>query len=248
MASVTMPSTSFPISPNQDGSTVPEEVSSPIVVSGADGLRAAEVRIQFDPTEVTTDVTQIRSGSIWGGNAAVIANVDQDAGTIVAFVFSVNPIASGNGVLIDIGFTSQPNAQQNGPIVIDVQKVRLNEGQILLTADPVVGSDFSDGRIDVTLNAVGLNSDMLRTRGSFVPENNTDVENCRVVNGSWQPDTPQNELSWPSMRTNFAPILGPRAEVQGPLPPEAVDDVFQYMFSPHTTKQDFNVRATWHIR
>lgn len=247
MASVTMPSTSFPITTNHNGSTVAAEVSTPIDVSGADGLRAAEVRIQFDPNEVTTDASQIRSGSIWGGKAAVIANVNQEAGTIVAFVFSVNPVASGDGELIDIDFTPQPNAQHDGSIVIDVQKVRLNEGRISLTTEPIVGPDSSDGRINIVAST-GTTNDLQRTRGVFVPDVTANEENCRVVTGRWQSDTRQDDSSWQGLRTNALPASGPRAEVQGSLPPEAVDDVFQHMFSPHTTKQDFNVRATWHVR
>lgn len=247
MASVTMLSTSFPNTPNQDGSAVAAEVSTPVVVSGADGLRAAEVRIQFDPNEVTTDASQIRSGSIWGGNAAVIANVNQDAGTIVAFVFSVNPVTSGEGGLIDIDFTSQVSAQHDRPAVIDIQKVRLNEGQISLLNEPVIGPDASDGRIH-TIVSGGADYEVLRTRGSFVADVAASDESCGVVTGNWQPDTRYENFSWQNMRTNAATTMGPRPEVQGPLPPDAVDDVFQSMFSPHTTKQDFNVRATWHVR
>lgn len=247
MASVTMPSTSFSITPNHSGSTVAAEVSTPIEVSGAEGLRAAEVRIQFDPTEVTTDASQIRSGSIWGGKAAVIANVNQEAGTIVAFVFSATPVTSGDGGLIDIDFTTRPSTPHDGSLVIDVQKVRLNEGRISLTTEPVVGSDSSDGRIDLPARS-GANGELRRTRGSFVADLVANEENCRVVTGSWQPDTSRGDRSWSAQRWNASPTVGPHAEVQGPLPPEAVDDAFQHMFSPHATQQDFNVRATWHAR
>ncbi len=243
-----MPSTSFPTPANHHEPTIAAEISTPIEVSGADGMRAAEVRIQFDPSEVTTDASQIRSGSVWGGHAALIANVDQEAGTIVAFVFSANPVASGDGELIDIDFTPQENAPQDGAIVIDVQRVRLNEGKISLTNEPVVGPDSSDGRIDIVASD-GTNSASRHTRGVFVADTTANEENCKVVTGSWQSDARQDDSSWQGMRMDALPASGPRADVQGPLPPDAVDYVFRDMLSPHhTTKQDFNVRATWHVR
>lgn len=244
MASVSMSSTVLPASlPNHHDPSVAAEVSTPIEVTGAEGLRAAEVRIQFDPSEVTTDAAHIRSGSLWGGQAAVIANVDQSAGTIVAFVFSARPVTTGDGELIDIHFTPQPNAQHDGPIVIDVQKVRLNEGRISLTNDPVVGPDASDGRIHVGLTDVTDNAPR-RARGSFVADPTAIEENCRAV-----ADPPQSHGDSENTSPRRPQLRRPSMDVHGPLAPQAVDSALEDMSdSRPTPKHDFNVRATWHSR
>ena len=123
------------------------EATTPVEISNAQGVRAAEVRIQFDPTEVTTDASRIQAGSVWNGRGMVIANVDEQAGTIVAFVYSSKPVAHDDGGLIDIGFAVKNDRRSFMPIEIDLQKVRLNEGQIPLANEPVSGLDPSDGWI-----------------------------------------------------------------------------------------------------
>ncbi len=234
MASVSMPSASLPI-PTQQSSAVAAEVSTPIDVTGARGLRAAEVRIQFDPAEVTTDASKIRSGSVWSGQAAIIAKVDQSAGTIVAFVFSANPVTTGEGQLIDIDFVAQSKARHDGPIEIDVQKVRLNEGRIALTNEPVVGHDSSDGRIETGTVAEDEKKTVRVTQTFFAPSIAAlkDCEPCPVQ--------PQRASSGENVL-----LRGSWQEVQGPLAPHAVDDVFEHLFdSSSTQKHDYNVRATW---
>ncbi|WP_372724180.1 cohesin domain-containing protein [Novipirellula sp.] len=144
LASVSMPSAIVDSVPEISAAV---EVSTPVEVSGAQGVRAAEVRIQFDPAEVTTDATRIQAGSVWNGRGTVIANVDEHAGTIVAFVYSTKPVAHDEGGLIDIGFAVKQDRPSPKPIEIDLQQVRLNEGQISLAEPPIVGADASDGKI-----------------------------------------------------------------------------------------------------
>ncbi|GAA5508311.1 cohesin domain-containing protein [Novipirellula caenicola] len=144
LASVSLPTA---IAESSYDDSAPAEVSTPIEVSGAQGVRAAEVRIQFDPNEVTTDTTRIQAGSLWNGRGTVIANVDEHSGTIVAYVYSTQPVAEDAGGLIDIGFAVKPDRISEKTIDIDLQQVRLNEGQISLAQTPKVGADTSDGKI-----------------------------------------------------------------------------------------------------
>ncbi|WP_144057837.1 cohesin domain-containing protein [Novipirellula maiorica] len=165
-----MASVSIPNAIIESGSDVSAaaEVSTPVEVSGAQGVRAAEVRIQFDPTEVTTDTTRIQAGSVWNGRGTVIANVDEQAGTIVAFVYSTKPVAEDAGGLIDIGFAVKQDRISVKPIDIDLQQVRLNEGQIALTEAPVVGADASDGKIVTQASDVPQASEV--RRASEIPQ------------------------------------------------------------------------------
>ncbi|TWT65247.1 Cohesin domain protein [Allorhodopirellula solitaria] len=232
MASVSMPNAPMPHP--SDGQEVAAEVAAPISVTGADGLRAAEVRIQFDPSEVTTDASQISSGSIWNGKASVIARVDQEAGSIVVYVFAANPVPSGDGELIDIDFTVQPGASQRGPADIDVQRVRLNEGQISLTDEPRVGHDPSDGQILIE-QGPGATPEPQPGRQSFSSQFVADPQSSHSV--AWKSD-------FQASGVELAP--SPEAEVYGPLRPQSIDNYFQQMHdSQSPSEQHFNVRAHW---
>ncbi len=48
------------------------ETTSP----SGDGVRAAEVRIQFDPEKVTPQAADFLPGSAWQGKGAIVTNVD----------------------------------------------------------------------------------------------------------------------------------------------------------------------------
>ncbi len=216
MASVSMPSVMLPV-PSADifKSAIPPEISTPIQVHSVDGMRSAEVHIQFDPQKVSTDVSRIRGGELWDGRVSVLANVDQDAGTIVAFLYSARPIRSGDGELLDIQFVSQDNRPSGEPIEIDLQKVRINEGQIKLTSEPQVGQDASDGVIETGVIDTGIIN-----RG-FVKNKTIDTEisddpNCHPVVIDERSVTRMGQrLHRQTQRV-----------VYGPLPRQAVDEVF----------------------
>ncbi|MBB3204355.1 hypothetical protein FHS27_000119 [Rhodopirellula rubra] len=111
----------------------------------APNLRAAEIRFQYDPEVLQIQTQDIHAGDIWNDKASVLANVDESAGIVTAFVFSVEPINNSQGDLININLHSaQTNACLFAP-TIDLQEVRLNEGEITLNNPPVVGPDATDG-------------------------------------------------------------------------------------------------------
>ncbi|EMI25729.1 fibrinogen-binding protein [Rhodopirellula europaea] len=115
-----------------------------IQVEDAPNLRAAEIRFEFDPKSVRIDKEDIRPGAIWDNKAALIANVDEQTGTVVAYVFSTQPILGSDGNLLDIEIDQSRNAACLTPAKLDLQHVRLNEGTIELESEPVEGPDPTD--------------------------------------------------------------------------------------------------------
>ena len=175
-------------------------------------MRSAEVHIQFDPQKVSTDVSRIRGGKLWDGRVSVLANVDQDTGTIVAFLFSARPIASGDGELLDIHFVSRDNLPSGEPIEIDLQKVRINEGQIKLTSEPQVGQDASDGVIDTRMIESGVIDKGLPESETV----NTEISNALSC----------HPVAFHERSSTRIEQRQTQRVVYGPLPRQAVDEVF----------------------
>lgn len=125
-----------------------ERVTVPVNIDDATGMRAAEIRIEYDTSQLDVQRKDVAAGSAWAGTAVAIANVDQQAGVIVVFAFSTESLAGGSGSVIDVSFTIRSDALPNES-VIDLAKVRLNEGQIELTRVPQVGADTTDGAITI---------------------------------------------------------------------------------------------------
>jgi hypothetical protein len=115
-----------------------------IQVEDASNLRAAEIRFEFDPKSVRIEKEDIRPGAIWDNKAALIANVDEQTGTVVAYVFSTQPILGSDGNLLDIEIDQLRNAACLTPAKLDLQHVRLNEGTIELESEPIEGPDPTD--------------------------------------------------------------------------------------------------------
>lgn len=120
------------------------DFTAPIEIRRAGGMRAAEVRLQFDPTMLKVDPANVTAGSVWGDQALVVANVDDHAGTIRAFVFSAHEVPQVSGGLLNIDFQTSEHAQAGRDLSVDLQEVRINEGQIPLDVEPVEGPDDTD--------------------------------------------------------------------------------------------------------
>ncbi|OYP39076.1 cohesin domain-containing protein [Rhodopirellula sp. MGV] len=121
-----------------------KRLKTPLHIEDAEGVRAAEIRLQYDPSVLSTDELQIRSGSVWNGNASVVVNVNEEEGSIIAFVFSAEPIEQADGDLLEVDFALASARAKRKPISIDLQKVELNEGRIEIETPPVVGTDEYD--------------------------------------------------------------------------------------------------------
>jgi hypothetical protein len=136
------------------------ELSEPME---ADGVRAAEVRIQFDPLSVQPDLSTIKAGDAWNGKASVVANVDEIAGTLVAFLFTTRPI-TGQGNLLELEFKSAgSDPVGTTPASIGIEQVRLNEGQIEVTSDLTILAAPSQ-TLDQTDDSIGSDGAVNATR------------------------------------------------------------------------------------
>ncbi|MEO9590431.1 fibrinogen-binding protein [Rhodopirellula bahusiensis] len=140
MASVSLDA----IGPAISGPTMAQESVASIRVEDAHNLRAAEIRFEFDPNLVRIEKEDIRAGAIWNDRASIIANVDDSTGTVVAYVFSTQPILGSDGSLLDIQLDQSRHEACLTPTKLDLQQVRLNEGTIELESEPVVGPDPTD--------------------------------------------------------------------------------------------------------
>lgn len=130
-----------------------DRVTVPVNIDDATGVRAAEIRIEYDPALLDVQRKDIVAGSAWAGTAVAMSNVDEQAGVIVVYVFSAENLAGGAGSVIDVSFTIRSDAPPSR-LVIDLAKVRLNEGQIELSTVPNVGADTTDGLITIKRDTI----------------------------------------------------------------------------------------------
>ncbi|MCD0462626.1 cohesin domain-containing protein [Roseiconus lacunae] len=135
-----------------------KQITAPLQIENASGVRAAEVRIQYDPQVLTTDASNIRVGDFWEDNAGLVVNVDQEQGTIIAFVYTAQAVDQTDGDVIEIDFEYRTSQARRLPTTIDVQEVELNEGQIGLDNAPVTGED----NVDRTLSPMPQRLDFQR--------------------------------------------------------------------------------------
>lgn len=124
------------------------QVVVPVKINAAEGIRGAEIHLHYDNELLQADEAAVAAGSIWlQGDAHVVANVDDSAGTIVVFVFAAEGLDSASGSLLEIQFVVRGSPPGGSSTTLDLAKVRLNEGAIALDAEPVAGADPTDGRI-----------------------------------------------------------------------------------------------------
>lgn len=128
------------------------QVSTPINIDDASGIRGAEIRLAYDTTILNISESNIVAGSVWAGDATVdlVANVDDAAGTIIVSIFGANALPATSGSLVEFQFTIQAGTTVGTSTVLDLTQVRLNEGAITLDTTPQAGPDATDGLITVT--------------------------------------------------------------------------------------------------
>jgi len=133
------------------------EVSTPVNIDNAAGIRAAEIRVQYDPGVLTLNATDITAGTAWAGAAdtQVVANVDTQSGTVVVFISSSSDLTAIAGSIVVFGFDINDTATPGTQSPIDLVEVRLNEGAISVTPAPIAGDDPTDGQILVLDGAPG---------------------------------------------------------------------------------------------
>lgn len=103
------------------------ELRLPLRVENAHDIRAAEIRIEYDPTVVRAEAWTVEPGEFWNGRVSMSVNIDQDAGTITAFLFTAEPVEASGGDLISIGFQEEACVSQPGSAAITVSHVHFDE-------------------------------------------------------------------------------------------------------------------------
>ncbi len=103
------------------------ELRLPLRVENADDIRAAEIRIEYDPNVVRAEEWTVEPGKFWNGNVSMSVNIDQEAGTITAFLFTAEPVEASDGDLISIGFQEEACVSQPGAAPITVSHVHFDE-------------------------------------------------------------------------------------------------------------------------
>lgn len=126
-------------------------VSVPLNVDDSSAIRGAEIRLTYDTDLLDLDPDAVLAGSVWtGSDTQVIVNVDDAAGTVTIFVAASAALPSGSGSLVILPFSIADTAATGDTAVLDLTKVRLNEGQIPVIPTPIPGDDPTDGLITVT--------------------------------------------------------------------------------------------------
>lgn len=147
------------------------QVVAPVNIDNAMGIRGAEVRISYDTALLDADNSSVRAGSVWPrGSAAVVANVNDAAGSIVVFVFAAEGLPAGSGSLLEVHFALRSEATVGDSASVDLVQVRLNEGAMAPNPEPAPGPDSTDGRI----TCVGANGEAIASEVASVDTANED--------------------------------------------------------------------------
>ncbi len=127
------------------------QVTAPVNIEDAAGLRAAEIRLEYDANVLEIDADDIVAGTVWGDDDTVdiVASVDASTGTIVIAVFAAEGIPDVDGSLVELQFTIRAGVAAGTTTDLDLTFVRLNEGSITVDVMPQPGADATDGRITV---------------------------------------------------------------------------------------------------
>jgi hypothetical protein len=132
-------------------------VTVPVVIDNADLLESVVLKIGYDTNLLDVAANGIRTGSLTsGGN--LLVNVNDTAGTIYVSLLTQPALTAGAGSLLEIDFQIRADAT-SGATAIDLQSLSLNEGQLVLTVEPSVGPDATDGQITIESAALPFEFD-----------------------------------------------------------------------------------------
>jgi ELWxxDGT repeat protein len=127
-------------------------VTVPVKIDNADLLETVVLKIAYDTELLDVAADGVRTGALAAGGS-LLANVDEAAGVIFISLLTQPALTAGAGTLLEIDFQIRSDAVA-GATPIDLQSLSLNEGQLILTIDPVVGADGTDGRVTIASAAV----------------------------------------------------------------------------------------------
>jgi hypothetical protein len=120
-----------------------DTVIVPVHIDNADLLEVANLTIGYDSAVLS--LVGVRPGPL-APEGALLSN--NDGGRIYLSLLTGAVLPPGPGTLIELEFRilSGTTATETW---IDLQSLSLNEGQLILTIDPVAGRDATDGRIRI---------------------------------------------------------------------------------------------------
>ena len=123
-------------------------ITVPVQIDDAEGLESVDLSLAYDPNVL--EVLAIRAGDVTSGGTLVMnppAVSDAD-GAITVGLALTSPCPAGGGNLIEIDYRIKDTAT-SGSTAIDLTRVSLNEGYLVLTPLPVSGADPTDGLITI---------------------------------------------------------------------------------------------------
>lgn len=132
-----------------DTSLQKESVDSALIsLPEISGLRAASVELTYNQDAIKIDPKSLRAGTIWGNRGLAIANVDEEAGRIVAFIFASREVPAGAGSLLEFDFAHNDlNPSEKDQIEFVIETISLNEGKIEFVPE-------GEGTAEITWSAV----------------------------------------------------------------------------------------------
>lgn len=130
-----------------DQATGEPQVATSIEIDNAAGIRAATVEILYDPNLLQADLASVRAGTIWEGKGVAIANLNDQDGKVTAFIFATEDMNLSSGTLLDIDFMFHDDSPADARAHLGLGAVRINEGDIPISAAPLPGHKTIDGSI-----------------------------------------------------------------------------------------------------
>ncbi len=150
-----------------------EMLAASAEIDDAEGIRGAEIHIRYDSHALVATPASVQPGSVWSGNAMVVANVDAEAGMVVAYLFSTRELPSVQGTLFEVEFEVRDNVPVDGRLVMELAEARLNERTIQLRS---AGAADSNAPFDHVISQIRPPADVGASTGhaaaSFESETN----------------------------------------------------------------------------
>lgn len=121
-----------------------ETLTVPVDLDTTDGLDSAELEIAFDPSAV--EILAVRTTEVTD-SFFLLANT-ATPGIVRVDLSAIRSLGSGTGPILELDL--RVNDDQAGKsIALDLRRVQLNEGNLVLSPEPIPGPDPTDGVIEV---------------------------------------------------------------------------------------------------
>ncbi|QDV23130.1 cohesin domain-containing protein [Aureliella helgolandensis] len=115
-----------------------EEIRLSVETSRTEGVRAAELQFEFDPSKFQLAPSDVTPGEAWQGKATLLTNIDHQAGLVSVLVYSSVAIQSDATDLVhlDLDLVDELAADVAADFVL--KNLELNEGMVESPAELVL--------------------------------------------------------------------------------------------------------------